>query len=135
MQSLLDGRIFASLLARMYSLLSAPASPRCSDRGYFQNVLLPRTLQSPAKAAQLKHMYLRIIAYGQQLNEDWSELPVPVFPNIQAFAAIVLWLAQRNEGLKVELDCMLAAMPAAKREPIIHMIDGVPVLVMVVTEF
>jgi hypothetical protein len=71
-------------------------------------------------------MYLKIISYGQRFGEDWSELPVPSFKDLETFAAIVLWVAQRSNELKVELECLLATLPVIRRTSVIGIIDGVP---------
>lgn len=99
-----DGKYFSGALV----------TPQSGDR---QNVAL--------RVAQLKRMYLRIIAYGREVfHEDWSELLLPDFAALsrgpveatkalRSMSIVLLWFAQRAgqvNGLKVELDCLLATL-------------------------
>ncbi|PJF16480.1 hypothetical protein PSACC_03666 [Paramicrosporidium saccamoebae] len=83
------------------------------------------------RAAQLKRMYLRIIAFGREaLDRDWSELPVPDFnaltrPSatakvrsdvLELFSAVIVNVALNIPHLKVEIDCLLASLPQMDSE-------------------
>lgn len=85
-------------------------------------------------------MYLRIISYGQEiLGQDWSELPIPDFNilgksttpignqiyTLELFSSIIIFAAQTLPSLKVEIDCIIAALPNEERAYTIETLEAV----------
>lgn len=92
------------------------------------------------RVAQLKRMYLRIIAFGRDaFAEDWSELflpdfgalnrgPVEAMNVLNSFSLVLLWLARRaggSNGLNIEMECILATFTQESRREIDKRIDSV----------
>lgn len=93
------------------------------------------------KAAQLKRMYLRVIAFAKDpLGEDWSELPVPDFNSLSRpgehtqhqretlflFSLILVLLALNVEHLKVEIECLLTLLPTSAQKSLSAALKKVP---------